>query len=119
MAEQQRDAIEVPWASAHRELNHLCANTLLYWEMLRFASAQGFRQFDFGRSTRGAGTFHFKKQWGAEPHDLVWEYWTAANATAPDLSPANPKFKYAIEAWKRLPLPVATALGPYLVRNIP
>jgi hypothetical protein len=90
-----RDTIEVPWASALREFNPLCANVLLYWQMLRFAIERGARTFDFGRSTPGEGTFHFKRQWGAEPRELVWEYWTAG-APLPDLSPANPKFALAI-----------------------
>ena len=38
------------------EFNPMCPNTLLYWEMLQFAIGRGFRNFDFGRSTPGAGT---------------------------------------------------------------
>jgi FemAB-related protein (PEP-CTERM system-associated) len=114
-----RDTIEVPWASAIREFNPLCANVLLYWGMLRFANERGFRVFDFGRSTPGEGTFHFKRQWGAEPSELVWEYWSAAGQSVPDLSPHNPKFELAIRSWQRLPLRIATAVGPLIVRNIP
>jgi len=111
--------LEVPWASSIREFNPLCVNVLLYWRMLQFAVAQGCRRFDLGRSTPGEGTFHFKQQWGATPRDLVWEYWTADGRSLPNLSPANPKFGLAIKAWQRLPLPVATTLGPFIVRNIP
>lgn len=87
--------------------------------MLRFCVERGFKAFDFGRSTPNEGTFHFKKQWGAEPHELVWEYWTAPGHSLPNLNPANPKFSLAIQAWQRLPLAVASALGPRIVRNIP
>jgi serine/alanine adding enzyme len=111
--------IEVPWASALREFNPLCANVLLYWHMLQFAVSRGFRSFDFGRSTPGEGTFRFKKQWGAEPRELVWEYWMAEGRELPEMNPANPKFDLAIRAWQRLPVRVATALGPRIVRNIP
>jgi hypothetical protein len=97
----------------------MCANVLLYWHMLRFAIERRFGAFDFGRSTPGEGTFHFKRQWGAEPHELVWEYWTAQGRSLPDLNPANPKFGLAISAWQRLPVAVATRLGPLIVRNIP
>ena len=41
--------------------------------------SDGYRTFDFGRSTPDEGTFHFKKQWGAAP-PLHWEYWLAAAA---------------------------------------
>lgn len=111
--------IEVPWASSIREFNPLCANVLLYWRMLQSAAERGLRVFDFGRSTPNEGTFHFKRQWGAEPRELVWEYWAASGASVPDLSPKNPAFALAIRVWQRLPLPVATTLGPRVVRNIP
>jgi FemAB-related protein (PEP-CTERM system-associated) len=114
-----RDTIEVPWASAIREFNPLCANVLLYWHMLRFAIERGLRIFDFGRSTPNEGTYLFKKQWGAEPSDLVWEYWMADGCALPDLNPKNPKFSLAVDVWRRLPVRVATTFGPMIVRNIP
>jgi len=111
--------VEVPWASALREANPLCANVFLYWHMLKFSVERGLGVFDFGRSTPNEGTFHFKRQWGAEPHELVWEYWNAAGRPSPELNPKNPKFDLAIRVWQRLPVSVATALGPHVVRNIP
>lgn len=111
--------IEVPWASSLREFNPLCANVFLYWQMVRFAIERGFDTFDFGRSTPGEGTYQFKKQWGAEARELVWEYWSASGESVADLSPKNPKFALAIDLWQRLPVPVATMLGPVVVRNIP
>lgn len=113
------DTMEVPWASALREFNPQCANVFLYWDMLRFAVAQGFGRCDLGRSTQGEGTFQFKRQWGAEPRELVWEYWTAAGRGVPDLSPKNPRFELAINAWRRLPVGVTRVVGPRIVRNIP
>jgi FemAB-related protein (PEP-CTERM system-associated) len=114
-----RSTIEVPWASALREFNSHCANVFLYWEMFRFAVARGFARFDLGRSTPGEGTFHFKQQWGAEPRQLVWEYWNPPGAAMPDLSPKNPKFGRAIATWRRLPVAMTRLLGPPIVRHIP
>jgi FemAB-related protein (PEP-CTERM system-associated) len=116
---RHRETMEVPWASAIREFNPLCANTYLYWEMLRFTIANKCRHFDFGRSTPGAGTYEFKRQWGAQPHELTWEYWLAADQPLPDMSPQNPRVQWAIDLWRRLPLPLTKAIGPHIVRNIP
>jgi FemAB-related protein (PEP-CTERM system-associated) len=114
------DTVEVPSASALRAFNPLCPNTLLYWEMLKFAAGRGFRNFDFGRSTPGAGTYDFKRQWGAQPHPLTWEYWLASgDDELPDFSPQNPRVQWAIEVWRHLPVPVTRAVGPLVVRNIP
>jgi FemAB-related protein (PEP-CTERM system-associated) len=114
-----RGTFEVPSASSLRECRALCPNILLYWEMMRFALASGAQVFDFGRSTLGEGTFHFKRQWGAEPRELVWEYWTASSSSLPDLSPANPKYGKAIAVWQRLPLFLTNLLGPRIVRHLP
>lgn len=111
--------MEVPWASAIRDFNPLCANVLLYWEMLKYATTEGLKTFDFGRSSPDAGTFHFKRQWGAIPQPLVWEYWSAAPGEARDLSPSNTQFGLAIRLWQRLPVGVASFIGPHVVRNIP
>ena len=113
-----RDTFEMPSASALRSARPLCANVLLYWHAMQHAIADGRTIFDFGRSTPGDGPFQFKRQWGAEPSPVAWEY-RLLRGSMPDQSPSNPKFKAAIAMWKRLPLPVATWLGPSIVRSIP
>jgi FemAB-related protein (PEP-CTERM system-associated) len=114
-----RGTMEVPWASSLREFNPLCANIALYWDMLRDAIAQGCTVFDFGRSTPNEGTYNFKKQWGAEPVPLVWEYWVAEGGAVPDLSPKNAKYRAAISLWQKLPVGLTRVIGPPIVRNIP
>lgn len=113
------DTIEVPSASCLQSYRALCPNHLLYWAVIQEAIAGGFRCLDFGRSTPNEGTFHFKQQWGAEPQPLFWEYHLVSGRALPDRSPGNPRFKPAIALWKRLPVPVATLLGPHVVRGIP
>ena len=114
-----RDTIEIPWASSLREYRADCPNNLLYWEIMRSAIGSGLRVLDFGRSTPDEGTFQFKKQWGAQPSPMYWEYILNGRAAPADLSPKNPKFGAAIAVWKRLPVSVTTAIGPHIVRSIP
>jgi FemAB-related protein (PEP-CTERM system-associated) len=114
-----RGTIEVPWASSLKAYRALCPNNLLYWSIIEHAVTEGYRTLDFGRSTPNEGTYEFKRQWGAVPSPLFWEYALVSADAVPDQSPANPKFKSAIELWKRLPVPVATAIGPHIVRSIP
>jgi hypothetical protein len=115
-----RDVVLVPWASSLRAFRPQCANTLLYWDLLERAVADGMRQFDFGRSSPRAGTHQFKLQWGAREMPLCWEYAIVNRGmTLPDTSADNPAFGRAIALWKRLPLPVANLIGPWIVRDIP
>lgn len=114
-----RDRLEVPWASSLRRYNSLCPNILLYWEMLKFGVEQGFKSFDFGRSTPGEGTYLFKAQWGAQAVPLHWEYWLSEGAAIPDRGPTNPRFSLVIDVWRRLPVGVTRVLGPRIVKDIP
>ncbi len=104
----------IPWASTLAEYNRLAPNMLLYWTLLAHVTDSGCHVFDFGRSTPGEGTYRFKKQWGAEPHELNWldlkpdgEPRTAAG------SGQAGGMRHLLEAtWRRLPLPVANLVGP-------
>lgn len=111
--------MEIPWASSLRKYNHISVNMLLYGEVLRYAIDQGCSVFDFGRSTKDSGTYRFKKQWGAEPVQLYWQYWLQNQNKMPNLSPENSKFSTAIAIWQRLPLPLANFIGPKVVKNLP
>jgi FemAB-related protein (PEP-CTERM system-associated) len=113
------DTVLVPWASSLRSYRHFCPNMLLYWSMLEHAIGGGARVFDFGRSTPEGGTYHFKLQWGAIPVDQSWEYILLRDGGIPDQGPSNGRFGTAIKLWQRLPLWLANAAGPRLVRHIP
>jgi FemAB-related protein (PEP-CTERM system-associated) len=94
------------------------ANDFLYWEVIRRASERGFTRFDFGRSKAGTGAFAFKKNWGFEPNWLEYEYHLRPGVALPDKNPLNPRYSLLIEAWKRLPMPIANLIGPLLVRGL-
>ena len=114
-----KNILEIPWASSLREYNNLSPNMLLYWKCLEFACDKGFSSFDFGRSTPGEGTYRFKKQWGAVPHQLYWHYWLKKGDALPNLTTKNPRYTFAINAWKRLPVQFTNLLGPHIVKYIP
>ena len=114
-----RDWIEVPSASSLREHRALCPNHLLYWSIISQAIAEGRRVFDFGRSTPGDGTYHFKEQWRARGEKLCWEYWLKDGVELPSDDRHSAKFSAIIGAWKRLPVPVATLIGPTIARFVP
>lgn len=114
-----RDTLEVPWASSIREYREKCPNNLLYWEAIKFAIGNKIMKFDFGRSTPDEGTFRFKKQWGAQPVQLYWQYLLGNGKNIPELNPGNPKYRFAIKVWQHLPVIVTKIIGPYIVKNIP
>jgi FemAB-related protein (PEP-CTERM system-associated) len=113
-----RDTLSNPWASALREYSRLSPNMLLYWSMLAHACERGYRFFDFGRSTPHEGTYRFKKQWGASPRPLTWYTIRPDGGEIAEHGMSPGRFQWAIECWKKLPLPLARRLGPLIRRQI-
>lgn len=113
-----RDEVLPYYGGGTAAARQLAANDFMYWEVMRRACMRGIRVFDFGRSKRGTGAFDFKKNWGFTPEPLHYLYKLHKAADLPDLNPLNPKFRLFIETWKRLPLPIANAVGPHIVRSL-
>ena len=115
-----KNRLTVPWAACLQEYFALCPNMLLYWETLREACADGFSQFDFGRSSRDSGTYRFKRQWGAQEERLYWyTILVHASRTAFVGSPHQQHVEtmsrsreFAANVWRRLPLAVSRHVGP-------
>jgi FemAB-related protein (PEP-CTERM system-associated) len=114
-----RDTILPYYAGAGPEAPKLCANNFMYWELMKHAAQGGYRQFDFGRSKKNTGSYAFKTQWNMEVAALDYEVLLVGRKTVPNFSPVNPKFDRAIRLWKLLPLWMANAMGPHIVRWLP
>jgi lipid II:glycine glycyltransferase (peptidoglycan interpeptide bridge formation enzyme) len=109
---------DVPTASSLKEYNPSSVNMLMYWHLLQRAVERGQKVFDFGRSTADGNTFKFKKQWGAEPEQAIWQY-RVNRGSVGEMRPDNPRFQRAIGIWQKLPLSLTRFLGPRIVRGIP
>jgi FemAB-related protein (PEP-CTERM system-associated) len=109
---------EMTWASALTAHKKLSPNMLLYWAFMERAATEGLSLFNFGRCSPGAGTHKFKRQWGSRDEQLYWYGWSpSAGVTTP--SPNDGAYAWGPRLWKHLPVPLATAIGPHIVRAIP
>ena len=113
-----RDEVLPYYGGGVREARALAANDFMYWEVMRRASECGYRVFDFGRSKIGTGSYAFKCNWGFKPTPLTYQFRLAPGRSVPELNPLNPRLALFVAAWKRLPLSLATGLGPLIVRGI-
>ena len=111
--------LEIPWASTLKKYNRLGINMYMYWNILKFAIEHEFKTFDFGRSSKDAGTLKFKKQWGSVEKQLYWYYSMDEDKPMPSLNPNNRKYQAAISAWKKMPVFLTKIIGPGLVKNLP
>jgi len=109
------DTVSPYYAGSRREFFRYAINDYMYWELMRYASARGARQFDFGRSKLGTGVFAFKQLWGFEPQQLRYRV-AALDGGAPlERSSGDRRLAQLQRAWRHLPLPVTKLLGPYFV----
>ncbi len=109
------DTLVNPWASFDRRYQKIAPNMLLYWEMLQYAVNEKYHDFDFGRSTPDEGTFKFKAQWGAQPHQLYW-YKIGVEKSEGTVSEGNKQG--FINVWQKLPIPVTKIVGPVLRKQL-
>lgn len=112
------DEFELTWAAALREHSRVAANMLLYWSFMERAIEEGISTFNFGRCTPGGGTHRFKSQWGGRDETLWW-YQVAKDGVEATPGPDDAGYRWGPRLWRHLPLPVANALGPRIVRYIP
>jgi FemAB-related protein (PEP-CTERM system-associated) len=95
------------------------ANNFMYWELLESARQRGIRNFDFGRSKLGTGSYSFKSDWNMRQRPLPYQFCLVKRREMPNFSPANPRFKRVTELWKRIPFPLTKVIGPALVKLFP
>jgi FemAB-related protein (PEP-CTERM system-associated) len=106
------------WGGGSQAARPARANERMYYELMLHARKAGMTRFDFGRSKTNSGPFHFKKNWGFVPQPLAYGAWTAPGAPPRNIDPTDASYSRKIAAWKKLPLPIANTLGPWIARGL-
>lgn len=107
------------WGGGAAAARGLRANDLMYYAlMLHARKEKGCTRFDFGRSKAGSGPAVFKRNWGFEGVPLSYAKFAIDGGPVRDLNPNNPRYEAQIALWKKLPLPVANLIGPWLSRGL-
>jgi FemAB-related protein (PEP-CTERM system-associated) len=114
-----RDQVLPYYGAADPAYNESAPSNFMYYDLMRWAAHQGYRLFDFGRSKKESGSYHFKEHWGMTIRELPYEMLLVTRKELPNLSPNNPKFEMALKVWKSMPYPVTRVIGPHLVRLVP
>jgi len=114
-----KDQVMPYYGGALKEYFHLAPSDFMYWQLMRYGAAHGYKIFDFGRSKQGTGSFNFKRHWGFKPQPLPYCQYALGGQRIPDTSSLNPKLQWAIRIWRNLPLEITNALGPHIVKHIP
>lgn len=106
------------WGGGTEAARALRANDAMYYALMNHARRRGCGRFDFGRSKAGTGAAAFKRNWGFEGVPLAYHIRTADGAVPRSVNPLDPRYARRIALWKKLPLPVANLIGPYIARGL-
>ena len=114
------------WGATPHAYLELRPNYLAYWSLLEDAAQRGFHVLDMGRSPTGSNASAFKGQWGGACAPV---YQQAAKLGAVGVADNSAQhvdrqhgpsgMRWVTRMWPRLPLPVASYLGPKLRRHVP
>jgi FemAB-related protein (PEP-CTERM system-associated) len=107
------------YSGASPDANDMAANNFIYWELMKGAIGRGIRRFDFGRSKKNTGAYHFKSAWNMTVDPLEYQVSMVRRHTPPNFSPTNPKFALAAKLWRKMPMKASTWLGPRIVGWFP
>jgi FemAB-related protein (PEP-CTERM system-associated) len=114
-----RDQVLPYYAGALPEFYKDSPNNFMYWNLIAQSCKEGLHWFDFGRSKKGTGSFHFKSAWSMQVTDLPYRYHLVRAREVPHLSPVDQKFQMAVALWKRMPFSCTKIIGPRLIRWVP
>ncbi|MEZ8094203.1 FemAB family XrtA/PEP-CTERM system-associated protein [Photobacterium swingsii] len=100
------------------EARHLKSNDFMYYQLMCEAQKKGATAFDFGRSKIDSGAYKYKRHWGMDEKPLHYRTALVKAKSLPNLSPNNPKYRFFIQAWQKLPLGISCQLGPILSKYL-
>jgi FemAB-related protein (PEP-CTERM system-associated) len=105
------------WGGGIGDARRLRSNELMYYRLMAHGRERGMSVFDFGRSKAGSGQAAWKRSFGFDPVPLSYHSWSATGERR-DVNPNSPQYQRRIDLWKKLPLPVANLIGPFIARGL-
>lgn len=88
------------------------------WSQIQQGCAQGMQAYDFGRSTIGTSSHHYKSFWQGQDIRLYYGYILRHGLAIPNKHPTNQKYKMAVYLWRKTPMFICDRLGPKLVKYL-
>ena len=120
------DAVDLLYNGSDDSRLDLRPNHALYWHVIEWAAAEGYRHLDFGHARPGSSLARFKEQWSArEVPEYRYDYVPGASDGP---GPAGPRAPRPLEGrgregrlervWPHLPLPITRLAGGIAYRYL-
>jgi len=93
-------------------------NHLLLWHAIQYGCQNGFKHFDFGRtSPDNPGLVSFKRHWGIEGIDLPYSYWPTVKG-ASSTEHRSLKYRMMTSVLRRTPTAISRLTGELLYKHL-
>ncbi|MBN1846622.1 MAG: GNAT family N-acetyltransferase [Sedimentisphaerales bacterium] len=114
-----KDRVSAEFAVSDDNFRHISPNHFLFWRAIQAASSEGYRRFDFGRtSPRQESLLDFKRRWGTEQEDLPELYHPAEACPNDDQGESDWKYRMVQGLSRRIPLCWQGRWGRFIYRHL-
>lgn len=114
-----RDVCNPYFSGSSSQASHSGANSFMYYALMCHALSRNCKQFDFGKSRKGTGSYQFKVNMGFESKLLPYQYILNKSTEVPNVNPSNPKYALFIKLWSKQPFWMSKIIGPALNKRLP
>ncbi|MHC4568451.1 MAG: GNAT family N-acetyltransferase [Planctomycetota bacterium] len=114
-----KDRVSVEWMVSDSKYRDLSPNHYLFWEAMKNAWDEGFKIFDFGRTSRhNHPLMDFKTRWGTKIVDLPNYYYPRALSAKLAEPESSQSYRLMSAVLRRAPLCVTIPIGRFCYRHL-
>ncbi len=114
-----RDRVSAEFAASDETFKNLSPNHYLFWEAIKSAHEDGYRIFDFGRtSPDNKSLMDFKRHWGTQVIDLPQHYYPKRIAEELSCEKASRSYRFVKKLCKTAPEFAFERIGGICYRHL-
>ena len=120
MVKKFRDTVSFPFTCirSRNEKDEVYAYAL-YWRLLTTLGGAGIRIAHSGRIPKTDQTFRYRLGWGGTKYDYYYQYYGLGEGKTEFSTKRGRKREIMAAAWRNMPVSMARALGPIVVKQFP
>ena len=114
-----KDRVSAEFSASDETYKDVSPNHYLFWEAIQLAHKEGYKVFDFGRTTpKNKGLMDFKRRWGTQVVDLPQFYYPKELAKIFNQNEESKKFKLVSKMCKDAPNFAQGIIGNFCYRHL-
>lgn len=114
-----KDRVSVDYSASDKAFAEMMPNHFLYWNAIQMACREGFKTFDFGRtSTEHRNLMDFKSRWGTSAMDLPQFFHPKEHNDPASPKSGSAKYKFLHTACRHSPEFARKAIGEFCYRHM-